>query len=501
MSGPRHTVASAAAVSLAGGVVGAAANLFLAVLIGRGLGTDSAGSFFQMLAFVTIVSNILELGADTGLVRFVSAAAALGQRDRVRGLVVTALVPVLVTAVVTTAIGWLAAPWLTVLTSGGRGWTALLVMASGIAALLAVVLGAVRALASAAPYTLVQNVGLPLTRLAAVAVCVSVGISAWRPAAVAWLAPLPIALLAAIALLCRAEPLRRAGRGGASTLSGAEKRQFWAFSGPRAVSAAAEIGLEWADVLIVGAMCSPAEAGIYAVVTRAARAAELVQQASRVAVGPILGAALARGHHDQVRRIHADVSIGMVLLSWPFFAVAAYFAPQLLGLFGEEFSAGSGALRILCAGLALSYAAGSVQSILLMGGRSSAQLGNKVSCLAANVVLNLVLVPRDGIRGAALAWSICLVADAALAWLQIARGLHLTLRVRPALLTGAVAGGLALSVCAAADAVVGVPGSGSSAARSLIAPAAAAVVVALASAALGLASLRRARSMTPGGRA
>jgi O-antigen/teichoic acid export membrane protein len=174
-------------------------------------------------------------------------------------------------------------------------------------------------------------------------------------------------------------------------------------------------------------MCSSADAGVYAVVTRAARSAELVQQASRLAVGPMISAALARGRQAEVKRLHRDVALGTALLSWPFFVIAAYFAPVVLSLFGPDFTAGATALRILCLGLALSYAAGGVQSILLMGGRSTAQLGNKVACLVLNVGLNLALVPRLGIVGAATAWAVVLVLDAAMAWLQILAGMRLRL--------------------------------------------------------------------------
>jgi O-antigen/teichoic acid export membrane protein len=259
-----------------------------------------------------------------------------------------------------------------------------------------------------------------------------------------------VALLTAVVLLVRAERRHRGARRPAAP-SRAERRNFWAFSAPRAVSAAAEICLEWADVLIVGALCSPAEAGVYAVVTRAARSAELVQQASRIAVGPVLAAALAQGRLGTVRRLHQDVAVGTAVLSWPFFVIAAYFAPSVLSLFGPGFAAGATALRILCLGLALSYAAGGVQSILLMGGRSTAQLGNKVACLIVNVGLDLALVPRFGIVGAAIAWAVVLILDAALAWLQILLGLRLRLALRPAYVAGAAAAAAAAGVCRVTD--------------------------------------------------
>ncbi|GAA1946316.1 hypothetical protein GCM10009798_01630 [Nocardioides panacihumi] len=448
MSGSRTIVARAAAVGLVGGVIGATTNLVLAVLVGHALGAAGAGPFFQVMAVVAIASNVLELGADTGLVRQVSAALALGRGDHVCGLVRIAAVPVGIAVTAAVAAGALAAPRLEDLAGGGRGWVVTVAAASGLTALLGVLLGAVRAMSSAVAVTLVQNVALPLARLGLVALCVATG--SWRPVAVAWLAPLPAALLVAALLLVRAERRHRGPRPTAAPTP-AERREFWAFSAPRGVGAAAEICLEWADVLIVGALCSPAAAGVYAVVTRAARSAELVQQASRLAVGPVISAALAQGRLAAVRRLHHDVALGTALLSWPFFVIAAYFAPALLGLFGPDFTAGATALRILCLGLALSYAAGGVQSILLMGGRSRAQLGNKVACLVVNVGLNLALDPRFGIVGAATAWAVVLVLDTAMAWLQILVGMRLRLALRPAYVAGTGVAVATTGLCLVAD--------------------------------------------------
>ncbi|MFC7645736.1 polysaccharide biosynthesis C-terminal domain-containing protein [Streptosporangium lutulentum] len=49
-------------------------------------------------------------------------------------------------------------------------------------------------------------------------------------------------------------------------------------------------------------------------------------------------------------------------------------------------------------------AAGNVQTVLLMGGKSSWSLLNKVVALIATVVLTFLLVPLFGIVGAAVAW-------------------------------------------------------------------------------------------------
>jgi O-antigen/teichoic acid export membrane protein len=54
---------------------------------------------------------------------------------------------------------------------------------------------------------------------------------------------------------------------------------------------------------------------------------------------------------------------------------------------------------------------GPVDIVLLMGGRSSYNLMNTVAALTANLALNLLLIPRIGIVGAAIAWSVSILIN------------------------------------------------------------------------------------------
>mgnify|MGYP000290591202 CR=1 FL=1 len=51
------------------------------------------------------------------------------------------------------------------------------------------------------------------------------------------------------------------------------------------------------------------------------------------------------------------------------------------------------------------------RSVLLLGGKSTWVLIDKVVVLVVNVGLNLVLIPRFGILGAAMAWAVSIVVD------------------------------------------------------------------------------------------
>lgn len=473
MRGPFDAVVRAAGIGLVGGVTGAAANLAVAILVGHSLGTEGAGRFFTAVALFLIVANVLELGADTALVRFVAAALALDRPGQVRILLRVGVIPVgavglgLVAATCSLA-GLLPGP--------GRGWWTTVAAAALGLALLAVILGALRSLRGAGAVTVVQTAGLPVLRLAFLGVGLAAGLVGgapdWSTAVLLWAAPVGVALTVAVVLVVRS--LRALPPTPPDEV--VDGAAFWRFSGARGVAAALEICLEWADVLVVGVLCSPAQAGIYAVVTRAARSAELVQHATRVALGPALAGALARRDHDLAVDLYQRTARVTALATWPFFTVAAWFAPDLLSVFGDGFADGAAALRVLCVGMALAYAAGGVQTLLLMSGLGRDQVVLKLACLVVNVTGNLTLVPVLGILGAAIAWSSTLVLDALLARWRVQAHLQVSLDLLAPALRGAAAAGAAAALCGALT--LGLRCVGPT--PRLVAPALAATAVALA---------------------
>ncbi|MEH3032544.1 MAG: polysaccharide biosynthesis C-terminal domain-containing protein [Aeromicrobium erythreum] len=430
----------AGGVMLGAGAAGALVNLVAALLVARVLGPSGAGAYFLVVAAVIIVAGTAELGVDTGLVRFVSAARAVGRPEDVAPLVRSALPPVLATAAVVVAVGGgLAAlgvgpvaPWAVVVAA----------VAAAQLSLVAVLLAVTRGFADSLTYPALQSLLLPVGRLVGVLVVAATGGgAAWM--VLSWAAPLPFVL--ALATLVVVRHLRRARREAAGRTPQPDVgSRLWRFSAVRGVAAAVEVLLEWVDVLLVGALAGPAAAGVYAVVTRCVRASEVVQQAARVVVGPAVSGAFARGDRAGVARLQELVTTAMIWTAWPFFVLLAVFGDVVLGWFGPGFVHAAPALAVLAGALAVQTAAGAVQSVLLMAGRSRWQLYDKSGSLVLMVALDLALVPVLGVLGAAIAWAVTIVADTAVVVLQVRRGLE----VRAGSARPLLAAGLVLSVVA-----------------------------------------------------
>lgn len=450
MSAHPEGLLRAGVVTFGGIVIGAIATLLLAQVVGNHLGAAGTGLFFQAIALFAIASNALQLGADTALVRVLSRQSALGYRDLLRPTVRAAVLPVLlISAVVSVAVYLAADPIAGIVAPNDPhyGATVLRLMAPflGFGALLAVLLGGVRGIGSTMPYTALQNLALPLFRLAIVASGILGGFGvAW--VATGWAAPLLVlAVIAGAILLLQ---LRRSA-GDVPPRSGPDvrdaRRAFWGFALPRGASTVIERALDWAGVLIVLAVAGPVLGGIYAVVNRCVNAGTMIDQAARIVTGPRISRALALKDDAEASRLFLDVTRGIVTVAWPFYLLISVFAPTVLGLFGKEFVAGALPLALVALAMMLSTTAGMVQSILLMGGRSSWQLINRILQLLTLIVVTVLLVPPLGLTGAAIGWIAAIAVDTTLATVQVAARLGIRssprLLARPAAVALVVFGG------------------------------------------------------------
>jgi O-antigen/teichoic acid export membrane protein len=90
--------------------------------------------------------------------------------------------------------------------------------------------------------------------------------------------------------------------------------------------------------------------------------------------------------------------------------VALLLGRFLLGVFGPEFVAGYDALRILLLGPIVCVGTWAVGLLASMTGYQVEKMVLLVLALVVDVVLNLLLIPRFGIEGAALASAVALAS-------------------------------------------------------------------------------------------
>lgn len=422
-------------------IYGALAAFAATLLVSWQQGSEGSGRFFQLMGLFALATSLSVWGADTGLVRSLSAYQALGSKAYTPTLLRAAALPTLAFSL-TLVLGSLA--WALTLPLESEQRQALLLSASFLllATLMTLAFGVLRGFKATAAFTFLQSALLPSLRLLGLGLALAFW-GSFASLALAWM--LPLILVTALALSWSAKLLREhlaleqapsaplSNPAQASPLESSalpkDFASFWSFSAPRGLATLVETLLEWVDVLLVILFLGPAAGGIYGAVNRCVRVGAMIEHTARIVTGPEISATLASGQQEETRKIFLGSTRLLMVLGWPFYLSLAAFGPTVLAVFGPDFRAGAPLFWLVGAAMMLQLAAGGVQSLLLMSGKSRWQLYNKLSALGLALVLNLALIPLWGLAGAAVAWSAAVLLDTALASWQVRRYLGLKVKL------------------------------------------------------------------------
>jgi len=163
------------------------------------------------------------------------------------------------------------------------------------------------------------------------------------------------------------------------------------------------------EMLLLGALSSPSETGIFHVASRLADLCPLVLYAFNTAAAPHFSELLASGQRDVLRQ-HVKRITGLIFLATtPVVFAYVTFGSSLLGLFGPEFRGGAGALACLALAQLFNAATGSVATVLNMAGKANATSVGIAAGIVVNIVVGVLLIPTQGAFGAACAGGAALV--------------------------------------------------------------------------------------------
>lgn len=408
------TIARGGLLNMVGAVVSGALTFAFFIVLGRGLGRAGYGAFVSAMGLFTILSRTAELGADTGLTRMVARYQALGRTADLRRTLVAALVPVLAVSTLFGAALWLWAPELARTFGKGRGsgliddYARVLAFFLPASAAVMVVLSATRGFGTMVPTNLVDKLARSALQplLALVAVGLGLGTTA---IALSFAGPIALAFAASClwlwSLLRRAER-RRAGVAPAEARPAGELAvRFWRFTAPRGFAGIFQVVILWINTLLLGRLDSTEAAGVFNAATRYITAGLMAGVAVQQVMGPKISELLARRSHERAGAVYQTATTWLVTLTWPLYLTFAIFSPTLLQVFGKGFSGGESTLVVLGLTMLVATGVGTVDVVLLMGGRSSWNLIDTAVALVVGVVLNVLLIPPLGVTGAALAWA------------------------------------------------------------------------------------------------
>lgn len=402
-------------VNLVGWTWSKGVTFVIAILLSTLLGKVGVGRYAQALAILMVLELVALLPFGSGLMRLVAV-----QRDdpsTVRGTIRVAVGLTGATSAVLAAMLFAGAPWLARAVLNDSGLLVPLRLVAGALvpmALADALLNSSMGYQRMRAYALVKLVTEPAVRLGLLAVLVIVGLGA-------------IGAVAALVVSCSVEAalawlaLRRwAGRWYAGPAR-YRVRELCGFSMSTGLGALAGMGLIWADSIILGVYRSSGDVGVYQVATRIMMLATFVSPALNVAFAPRIAAFTLRGEDAALRRSYVMVTTWTLRLSIPSIALLAVFTKDILRVFGPAFPAAAGVTLVLLLGALWNAWTGPGMQMLTMSGHPMWGALNNAAALTLNVALNLVLIPRFGVIGAAWAWTAALLAVNLARLLQVRR--------------------------------------------------------------------------------
>jgi O-antigen/teichoic acid export membrane protein len=157
------------------------------------------------------------------------------------------------------------------------------------------------------------------------------------------------------------------------------------------------------DSIMVGLLSDAESVGIYVVSARVAELIIFVLIAGGTAMAPKMASLHAAGELEKLQELLTRMSRLMFLLALPIALSFLTLGYWILYIFGPEFTQGLLCIRILSVARLIHVAFGPVNLLLIMCGQERDATKAIVAGTLINFVLNLILIPKWGIEGAALA--------------------------------------------------------------------------------------------------
>jgi O-antigen/teichoic acid export membrane protein len=393
----------------AGTIFTAAAGYFFKIYLARTLGAEALGLYALGMTIIGFIGIFNSLGLPTAAARFVAAYCAKGEYSQLssflRGsLALLATVNILLVAVVLLAGPWLAVHFYHAPKLSPYLWAFAAIMLLGV---LNMFMGQVMAgYRDVGRRTLITHfTGTPANiAIAAVLISLGFGLTGYMAAQVAsgllvlWL------LSASVWKMSPAEA--RSARSGLYI-----RREVVAFSTVAYGIAALQFVLAQADKVVLGYYLDARQVGIYAVAMALVGFVPIALDSVNQIFSPIISELHAAENHAVLQQLYSTLTKWVMILTIPLAVAMIVFAQGLMSIFGPGFHTGAAVVMVGAVGQVFNCAVGSVGFLLLMSGNQTEFMKIQAVNAVLMVGLNVVLVPRFGIAGAAIATTITTIAS------------------------------------------------------------------------------------------
>lgn len=369
-------------------------------ILARQLGAEGLGLYALAFSVILISAQFGELGMRGAVMRFVGAAVGTGNHARAVSVLRVALLIAFSVTTILASLLWLSAEAVaSTIFNKPELALPLRLMVPGIVfvALTNILAAFTQAFRDMKYKVIVQDVAQLLLQLGLAVMLLYAGLEV-TGAIVAYLTAALIAMILLAFFATRLAPVPNLQLSDPVPI-----QELLRYSIPIFLANILGILSARANLLLLGVFMENQEVGVFELIFQISLVGSMFLTSFNMIFAPMVADLSSQGHWAELQQLYQTATRWILTMALPVFIGLALLAGPLLTVFGPDFRAGTDALRILAVAQLLNIAVGSVTYLLTMSGHPAAATVNSAVGLTLTVGLNLWLVPRWGLLGAAIA--------------------------------------------------------------------------------------------------
>jgi len=157
------------------------------------------------------------------------------------------------------------------------------------------------------------------------------------------------------------------------------------------------------SALILGAYVPTSSVGVYQAASQNIVSAGIIPSSLRIIFSPLIARLIEDNKIEEVKKIYKTSTRWVLYMNLPIFLIFWLVPSELIVvLFGKPYVAGAAILGILSVGQLVNTASGAVGQLMIMTEHQKQWMWMSIGALVVNIILCFLLIPTEGLKGAAI---------------------------------------------------------------------------------------------------
>lgn len=399
-------IAKGGGIATLGSICRVFLNFVIRLVLTRTMSLESVGLYFLGMTVMEFSKTFATIGLDNGLLKFASIAHGKNDIRQMKGYVMTAFKIAIPGAILFSITLFFLSGIISVRLLHNPDMSKvirILAVTIPVTITTTICIFSIQACKQIKYRVYVQDLADPLIRIVALVAFVFMGYQLMG-ALTAYIISVVLSSFLGLYFLNKKLPFTTEGQ-----ITRSQVSEFLRFSITQTSTKVINILMNTLNIFMISFFLVISDVGVYNVASRLVVIGTIFLFSFNQILNPMISDLANSSDYKRIEKNYQTVTKLITVFSLPVYLVMIMFPRESLMIFGEGYTAGVNCLIILAVGQIVNSLTGSVGVILNMSGKHVLSLYTSIGTLALNIILNLFLIPRYGISGAAIATLISVV--------------------------------------------------------------------------------------------